>query len=130
MDAIAVSPTKPDSKTPVTISFSWGGCIIDSGFEKTAHTFHLYVNYSDFCFAAPPGGIADIPVGALQAGMYNVVYDVLTEGVLQETYTLAFTVTPAAGTVTQIPVFGAGAACILTVVLVLGVALFRRASNG
>ena len=127
MDAITVSPPNPDSRTPVTISVTWGGCIIDTGMENTAHTFHIHFNYSNICFSAPPGGVSDISIGVLQPGSYNVVYDILTEGVLQLTFTKSFLVTPAVGT--QVPTFGAGAACILVLSLVVGAVLFRRGSK-
>jgi len=130
MDAISISPPNPDSKTPVTISVNWSGCILDAGMEKTAHTFHIHFNYSDICFAAPPGGVDNISVGVLPPGTYNVVYDVLTEGVLQLTFTKSFLVAPAVGAVTQVPIVGAGGACILVLALVASAALFRRRLHG
>jgi len=105
MDALSIIPASPDSKTPVTISFVWpAGCILDDGLERAQNTFNIHINYSSFCFAAPPGGgVANVSIGILAPGSYNVVYKILVDGVTQQTYTSSFEVSLAAGSMVQVP---------------------------
>ena len=130
MDMITISPLQPTAATPVMISVVWTGCIKDTGFEVVGHAFHIEYDYFDDCWAVPPGGRADLSVGVLRPGNYEVVYDVLYEGVLKVTYTDSFVVTGGAGTAFPVPASSIGAACVLAAAIILAVALARWRLTG
>lgn len=131
MDMITISPEHPTTATPVTISIVWSGCIKDEGIEKNGHTFHLWIDYSNLCWAAAPGGTAHIEVGTLDVGSYAVIYEWSTEGVHDATWTETFAVTAASGTAVPVPTIGVAAACMLaaTIFIAAFVANSRLAAN-
>ena len=124
---IIITPPNPTPTSPITITVSWSGCIIDSGIQQVGTTFDIHFNYSGLCFATPPGGNANFNVGTLAPGTYNVVRRELYNGIQSFQETTSFQVSGASGSALAVPTLDPTAIGILAVIVVLLAArMFRR----
>jgi hypothetical protein len=94
---ITITPTNPNSNTPITISVNWAGCLLDSGIQQTGTAFDIHFNLAPLC-GTPPGGIWDFPIGTLPVGTYSVVRRTLDNGVPVGQESTSFSVVAAPAT--------------------------------
>jgi len=116
---ITITPSSPTTNNPVTISIEWSGCIIDKGIVQTGSTFDIHFNYDGSCFATPPGGIWDFPVGNLQAGTYTVINRSLIMGTQSSQETTSFSVAAGEQGVVAVPTLEIYGVIVLMVLLAL-----------
>ena len=126
VDFISISPSTPDSWTPVTITFEWYGCYRGEGFERTGNTFTYFYDRESRCAATAPGGTVDIGVGRLDTGVYQVRYEFLVDGELLGVSTRSFAVAAAPAQAAHVPATDFWSGCTLALALLVGAAVHWR----
>jgi hypothetical protein len=124
---ITITPPSPTTSNPVTISVEWGGCIIDNDIVQTGSMFDIHFNYDSTCFATPPGGTWDFPVGYLKTGTYTVINRRLIMGSPSSQEATSFSVAAGEQAVVAVPTLEIYGVVVLMVLLAL-LSLFHLSS--